>query len=355
MNRSIVLLVGVLLGCTDSHAPSTVELPGPLTGPMELTVSVLGEPTELSVPTYDGSGQTVHPDILHFSLGWNGWNYWMAITPYPNGNARLENPSIVVSQDGMTWLEPEGITNPVAPLEPGALHNSDPDLLYDSFRDRLVLTWREVRDGNNVIKTRVSEDGIDWHSEQIAFQEPNHSAVSQAASRSLVLVDGLYPKIWYVDSGSSGCRATSTEVKMRSASGLGGLGSGLSGANWSEPVVTAFDQPGYVIWHIDVVYIPSSREYWAIYAAYPSGSGCGDNDLFFARSADGVVWETYATPFLEKGFADWASRSLYRASFVYGNGGVLRVWFSTLAGDGTWHLGFVSYDFASFTNTLESQ
>ena len=70
--------------------------------------------TPQTTPTYDGSGQVVHPGIVYFPGGWNGYQYWLVVTPYPGGNAAFENPSILVSQDGVTWIQPPGITNPIA-------------------------------------------------------------------------------------------------------------------------------------------------------------------------------------------------------------------------------------------------
>ena len=51
--------------------------------------------TYLTIPTYDGSGQAVHPDVYYNASGWKGYKYWMTMTPYPNSNSGFENPSIV--------------------------------------------------------------------------------------------------------------------------------------------------------------------------------------------------------------------------------------------------------------------
>lgn len=58
----------------------------------------------------------------------------MAITPYPNGDDAFENPSLLVSQDGLSWDLPCGLRNPLD-IKPGtrysdpAHYNSDPDLI----------------------------------------------------------------------------------------------------------------------------------------------------------------------------------------------------------------------------------
>ncbi len=60
-----------------------------------------------------------HPDVQYFPNGFNGYKYWMVFTPY-NGavganvdSKRYENPTVVVSNDGLTWRPPAGISNPI--------------------------------------------------------------------------------------------------------------------------------------------------------------------------------------------------------------------------------------------------
>ena len=55
-----------------------------------------------TIPLYGASG-VVHPDVLYFSGGKDGYEYWMVYTPYPPGSK--ENPSIVRSNDGITWTD----------------------------------------------------------------------------------------------------------------------------------------------------------------------------------------------------------------------------------------------------------
>ena len=89
----------------------------------------------LDVPTYDGSGQVVHPDVL-LEPG----RLVMAITPYPYSDGRFENPSLVVSADGMAF-QAFG-TNPIVPPPPFD-HNDDPDIRRDPRTGELeLLSWR---------------------------------------------------------------------------------------------------------------------------------------------------------------------------------------------------------------------
>ena len=101
----------------------------------------------LFIPTYvEESDETCHPDVLYFPEGWNGWRYWMSHTPYPNTDIAYENPSIVVSNDGINWFEPDGIINPVADVYQGTdmnnNYNSDSHLFMSHYGNTMNLIWR---------------------------------------------------------------------------------------------------------------------------------------------------------------------------------------------------------------------
>ena len=123
-------------------------------------------PTTLTVPTYDGSNVTVHPSALYFPDGWNGYRYWLAITPYPGSDSEYENPSILASNDGVTFAAPPGVTNPLVASPAGIGYNSDPCLtlgpdnrLYLFFRDYNATGSTPPRDRLLVMS---SADGISW-------------------------------------------------------------------------------------------------------------------------------------------------------------------------------------------------
>src|SRR5947209_12972088 len=80
----------------------------------------------LSLTTPDGSGQTVHPDFVTMPSGWGFSHQYLLITPYPNGNAGFENPSIFeATAPPLSWAPPAGATIPVA--SPLQSYLSDPD------------------------------------------------------------------------------------------------------------------------------------------------------------------------------------------------------------------------------------
>jgi hypothetical protein len=331
----------VLLAACESDSPVS---PSPQTAPPA------ADPLRLALPTYEGSGEAVHPDVLHFPLGWRGWEYWMAVTPYPRGDASHENPSILVSHDGESWTVPPGLANPVVPAPRGG-YNSDPDLVYDAAGDRLTLVYREVSGGFNVIRSVASTDGVAWGGASTLFRVPNHRALSPAFD----VTDPARPLAWYVDAGAAGCTTRSATVTLRVGDGPGALAPAAPDEGWSAERPTTLRLPGYVVWHLDVTYSAAREEYWGIVHAFPEGASCGQGDLYLARSPDGVRWTTYPTPLLTARVTDWTRASLYRASWVLDDeSDRLDVWFSARALDGRWSVGLVAYEASELLAALES-
>ena len=83
-------------------------------------------------PTGDnGAGDWVHPSILYFAEGWNGHQWWMGISPYPNTQGHYENTYFFYSDNGDNWVTPTGVTGTIFPLQSGFGNNSDPNLFMD--------------------------------------------------------------------------------------------------------------------------------------------------------------------------------------------------------------------------------
>jgi hypothetical protein len=94
----------------------------------------------LTIPTYEKSGQAVHPDIL-YDMTIDKPNFILVFTPYPFSNDKYENPSILISSDGLRFFEEFPHINPLvqAPLID---HNNDPDIFY--YENRLNIIYLET-------------------------------------------------------------------------------------------------------------------------------------------------------------------------------------------------------------------
>lgn len=260
----------------------------------------LSDATLLTLATYESSGQAVHPDVVRAHGATTG--FWLAITPYPNGNTLYENPSIFRSKDAATWTVPAGAVNPVVKPEV-PIYLSDPDMVVNNDQ-KLWLYYRAVSGQQNIIKVMRSADGVRWDSSTTVVSVPNHQLVSPAVVRGAP--DSPW-QMWSVNAGTAGCSALSTTIERRTSK---------DGLRWSAPITADIAQPGQSIWHIDVQWIPARAEYWALYNTYPNGSNCATNALYLARSADGMHWTVYPSPIARAGIITPFKSLVYRSTFM---------------------------------------
>jgi hypothetical protein len=279
-------------------------------------------PVPIDFDTYDASREVVHPSAVVFSSPWHGQRFWLALTPYPNSDSRVENPSLYTGATGSDWSVPTGSTNPVARTSRGYL--SDPDLAYDPAADELRLYYREVMEKHHgrrkpvheadVVYVARSKDGVTWSPARAVVTDVGRFVVSPAVARR----DAGDWKMWSVDAGRGGCTAHATHIITRHSS---------DGITWSGPSHVSFSQPGYHPWHLDVQYVPQLGAYWALIAAYPHGASCTATSLFLATSTDGLNWTTFPTPVLARGALAQFSTNVYRSTFAFDNdGNGLTIW-----------------------------
>ena len=111
--------------------------------------------------------QVTHPDVVVLEEPWNGYRYWAVYTPNVMRISIYENPSIVASSDGVHWVEPEGLSNPIEPQPPSTrYHNCDADMVYNAEYDAMMAYWNWADDqGGGVgaeVRLRISYDGVHW-------------------------------------------------------------------------------------------------------------------------------------------------------------------------------------------------
>lgn len=250
--------------------------------------------THLTIPTYDGSGQAVHPDVIDFAnepvVGgeWQGWRFWMVMTPYPSSLAAFEDPSILVSHDGITWQVPAGLTNPIY-LPTEGPYSNDPDIVYDPVADQLVLFWRDF----DVLKMARSADGITWPATPTTIVDP--VAVSPCFLRA---ADGTWLG-WFNNALRT---ATAPEGPWTSQ----GAYTGLLGS-----------------WHRNIVFAPGGG-----YHMLSHDNTAGKLWVQAASSADGISWSVNPTPVLIPGTHAWSAYNLYRSALtLHDDGDRYRVWY----------------------------
>jgi hypothetical protein len=275
----------------------------------------------LDLTTYDGSNQTTHPDYAVADASWPVPRHHLAITPYPQGDANFENPSVYESFGSTRWRVPPLGANPIAISGTG--HMSDPDMLFDPDRREFMLYFREVA-GENLIWLMRSPDAAHWSVRELVAHAPNHGIVSPAVVRRSA--DEWL--MWSVN-GNLGCDGITTSVELRRST---------DGISWSAPEETALSQPGRYPWHIDVQWMPDRSEYWALFNAKVDRT-CSTPALYLATSPDGVDWKTYPTPVISRGAIPEFEDIIYRSTFKYNPAnGIMTFWYSGARYVGTRHV-----------------
>jgi hypothetical protein len=280
----------------------------------------LGVVRPIHPPTYESSDQMVHPDYARSDGPEFGYPEHLAITPYPYGNAAYENPSVFVAQGRPDqWALEQGVPNPVA--RPSVGYLSDPDLVYNPDTRELWLYYRQATADNIILLTR-STDGIVWSPEQEVLRRPSHQVVSPAVVRRGP-GDWL---MWSVNSGPSGCGAEATTVELRHSK---------DGLVWSAPQTVALGGDGLFPWHIDVQWIPSRGEFWAVYNSKLPQT-CTTPVVSIASSTDGVTWRVADKPVITKGRVPELQDIVYRTTLAYDPAtDVITFWYSGARYDGS--------------------
>jgi hypothetical protein len=174
--------------------------------------------------------------------------------------------------------------------------------VWDDDRRELWLYYRQVTAENEILVMQ-SSDGVRWGTPRVVVRAPSHQVVSPTVVRR----SGREWLMWSVNAGSAGCSSSATTVELRRS---------VDGLAWSQPTNVTLSQRGVYPWHIDVQWIPSLREYWALFNGKVSGS-CTTDAVYLATSADGVTWRTFPSAVLRRGAIPELADIVYRATFAY--------------------------------------
>lgn len=278
----------------------------------------------------DSSGtlDQVHPKVLKFKKKWNGYYWWIAFTPYGNGDAAVENPHILASNNMKTWVEPAGYKNPLDPQpsnDATKQYNSDTHLVFRDDLNRLECWWRFVDEENNkiIIYRRTTSDGISWtdKEEMINWVKSERDCVCPV----IIFEEGKY-KCWFINAGYKMWYMDSTD-----------------GIVWSKAreVVIHYEKRTLKNWHHDI--IRTEKGYEMVIVAFEDAANRNNMNLYYSKSSDGLTdWEE-AKAIIKpaKNRLAWDNRGLYRSSILYDDG-VYYIFYSGINTNGNRGIG-ISY------------
>ena len=306
----------------------------------------------LRIPTYDGSGQVVHPSVIDFLneygvVAWSGYRYWMVLTPYPYSQDQYENPSLYASHDGFTWVVPQNISNPL--ITASTLGNKgflfDPDMIYNPDSDQLWIYYRFA--STDVLKMQlicINPDLTVTTPVTIIEQSPWSQKDNQ--TRSFCIYRESSDR-WHMWGGGGKGKAPYNTYYFFSNDGI----------SWSEPHlvlnqdgVDPFQSIGLSNWHMSGK--PNRKERRVEFLVYTTVNNHLRKHLFSSRnpivyaecSVDSpVLFRTpVISPVLLPSKKGWDSGRLYRCSFqiidektTY----LYRIWYSAQGSDGQWQIG----------------
>lgn len=279
----------------------------------------------LHFKNYLGNTENIHPKVLYFPEKWNGYKFWMAYTPYPKGDIDAENPCIAVSNDGIMWEIPEGLSNPLAYAPKGG-YNSDTHLVYDAKHNRLECWWREfdIDSGSDAIVRRISPDGVHWDPKVTLI--PFDKSKGMRLSPTVWIQDGKYHMIY---SHGSLLKYIHTDIEDVATM-------------WSDPVDLPIDWDILNAWHHDMT-IDENGDWELIVCAYERWVGNNNSaDLYYVKVKSDLSEATKPELILQRGPEkdDFDHRSIYRSSILKVNG-LYYIYYSAIAEDWSRHMALL--------------
>jgi hypothetical protein len=307
----------------------------------------------LRIPTYDGSGQVVHPSVIDFlnEYGievWSGYRYWMILTPYPFGQDQFENPSLYASHDGFSWVVPQNISNPLVTASGGWATGflNDPDMIYNPDSDQLWIYYRFAN--SDILRMQLIGVNPDLTvTKPVTIMEQSPWSQKDNRTRSFCMYRESSDR-WHMWGGGGKEKPPYNTYYYFSNDGI----------HWRDPQqilnqdgLDPFQSMGLSNWHMSGK--PNGKERRVEFLVYATVNSPVQKHLFSSKnpivyaecSLDSpILFRTpVVSPVLLPSKSGWDSGRLYRCSFqiIDDNTTYLySIWYSAQGSDGQWHIGY---------------
>lgn len=255
------------------------------------TPRIPAAPVMLESP-YDIAGTGVHPDVVDAGEdGWgqdsNGkaWRYWMVYNPYWRAQATYENVVLQVSDDGILWVTPPGLTNPVDAYPGSNATNSDCDMVLVS--GTMYLFYREQNTVTNVeyLRLRTSSDGITWSAQTDVMDTSGDSPTDRDnfISPTFLYHSGTWT-MYYTNGGA---------LKRRTSSS--------PGSGWSAATACTMTGGITAASHLDAIRTDSGDVHLILQGTQAATLTEGEDGLrhiWLGKSTDGITFTVGDTPLI---------------------------------------------------------
>ena len=278
-----------------------------------------------------GQSQT-HPSIVYVPNGWNGHQYWLASTPYPNAAGIFENaciyyadaengnpPRVFTPIVGTSQGDYTMITNPIVKCQNNTTTNSDPDLWLDT--DNSIM-WMISRENTNsyAVYSQKSANGQAWtprgdrETGYLWKRGAGDLATKPEFLSPAILKVGNKIRIYSI-SGTSGIYNLDYKLNRGLCWGLWVMeGTTLEGAGDFSYVKKAsiIGKRGIEPWHMDM--FVDSRTGYVYMVCSAENNLTNTTDVYLAESIDGWNFYLFSKPLISGGYAHYRPTAALRSS-----------------------------------------
>lgn len=308
----------------------------------------------LTVPSVDGTGENVEPCVLYLPDGITDqhgatWRYLMVKAGYHNTDSSLENPDLVVSNDGQTWAHIAGCPSPLV-AKPSYGNNFDQSITVGPDGTLYVLymdTDTTTTDKTYYITCSPTTTGGTTYDFSV-WSSPvtlltNSSIGTEREQAPVAQWDGTQWHVWTVQLVPANPSGIIHYTGASIAAALAGTGVACTINN--QPATPT------VLWEHNIIRI---GEIWVGVITAKTGV---NSVLYFMTSPDGATWTMGTKPLLQpmalgQG-ALWDRGTIYRSTVVLldtGRGGIrFGLWYggaTVASGAATWGIGYTEIWFA---------
>ena len=253
-------------------------------GSIQFEITIVGYPdktTGIRRTSIIQNNSITHPKVLFIPNGWNGYSYWMGVTPYFGSSygSESENPHILCSNDGINWIQLLSLPIDLPYGSPAYFSDThillgDDNYLYCYYRGTSMLEVEGEPTGSRIYYKK-SNDGITWSDRTYL--------VSCFDSVCPVIINSEKNGFHYFDVLSA-----TGEIRKRwsiSNTVIPNASEGYSINIINEPWI--IKETGYKVWHIDIDKI--GNLWLGLIEAQTFTSGF-TKDVYLMWSGDGYNW-----------------------------------------------------------------